>query len=56
MPPDKRQGMQTECESFYTFQLSKADEHEHDDNCDKYSLRFKIFYSHNTMIFMTMQN
>ena len=50
IPTDKRRGMQTDCESFYTFQLSKVYNHEHDDKCEKYSLRFKIFYSHNHSI------
>lgn len=50
VPPDKRKGMQTDCESFYTFQLAKVDNHDHDEKCDKYSLRFKIFFSHNHSI------
>ena len=50
--PDKRAGMHTDCESFFTFQLAKVqDNHEHEkDTCKLYSLKFKIFYSHNHSI------
>ena len=49
---EKSVGKNTDCESYFTFQLANVDEnHKHSsDTCEKYSLRFKIFYSHNHSI------
>ena len=52
MKAEQSVGKHTDCESYFTFQLAKEDDsHEHpNDICEKYPLRFKIFYSHNHSI------
>ena len=46
--PDQQEGKHTECEAFFSFQLSYVEEeHVHDENCQNFALKITHVYTHN---------